>query len=55
VGGREWGNVSAIRMLRKAGVNYSKLRYRGTTALQFARRTGDTALLAALGPEESAL
>lgn len=47
------GNVAAVRMLRKAGVKYSKLRFRGTTALQIARQTGDDTLIAALEPDET--
>jgi tetratricopeptide (TPR) repeat protein len=44
------GNVAAIRVLRQAGVDYSQLRYRGATALDFAKQTGDDALLEALTP-----
>jgi hypothetical protein len=49
------GNVAAVRMLRKAGVEYSKLRFRGATASQFAQQTGDQAMVAELGIDEIAL
>jgi tetratricopeptide (TPR) repeat protein len=49
------GNVKAVRMLKKAGVNYSKLRFHGVTALQFARQMGYEEMAAVLGPEETAL
>ena len=42
------GNHAAIGVLQRAGVDYSKLRYRGATALDFARQSGDEALLDAL-------
>ncbi len=42
------GNRAAIGVLQRAGVDYSKLRYRGSTALDFARQSGDDALLDAL-------
>lgn len=43
------GNLDAVRMLRKAGVDYSTLRFRGATAIEFAQQSGDSALLEALG------
>jgi tetratricopeptide (TPR) repeat protein len=45
------GNRTAIGVLQRAGVDYSKLRYRGSTALDFARQNGDDALLDALQPK----
>jgi ankyrin repeat protein len=42
-------DTQAIRLLRDKGIDYSKLRYRGITALEFAKRSGSTALLKALG------
>ena len=42
------GNVEAIRALRRAGVDFSKIRYRNGTAIDFARRVGDDAALKAL-------
>lgn len=41
-------NLDAIRVMQQAGVDYSKLRYRGATALDFAKQMGDDALLEAL-------
>ena len=50
------GNLPAIALLRRAGVDYSKLRYRGATAVDVAEEAGDTTLLEALvGTESSAL
>ena len=49
------GNVDAIRVLRKAGVNYSEIRYRGVTALDYAKQIGDDALLKALGADGQTL
>jgi hypothetical protein len=50
------GNFPAIALLRRAGVDYSKLRYRGRTAVELVRELGDTALLEALvGTESSTL
>jgi len=43
------GNIEAIRLFREFGVDYSKLRYRGMTAIEFARQSGNHALLEALG------
>jgi ankyrin repeat protein len=50
------GNLPAIALLRRAGVDYSKLRYRGATAIEVAEEMGDTDLLRALvGTESSTL
>jgi hypothetical protein len=50
------GNLPAIALLRRAGVDYSKLRYRGATAVDLVKETGDTTLLKALvGTESSTL
>jgi tetratricopeptide (TPR) repeat protein len=49
------GNVDAIRMLKKAGVDYSKLRFQGTSALQIAKQMGNEELIAVLGREETVL
>lgn len=48
-------NVEEVRALRRAGVNYSKLRYRGTTALDMAKQTGDDKLIEELTRNGSAL
>ena len=44
------GDVAAIRVLRRAGVDYSKLSYRGATAYEYAKQVGDKELLEALKP-----
>ena len=49
------GNIEAIRLMREFGVNYSKLRYRGATAIDFAKQSGNHALLDALGRNEATL
>ena len=49
------GNIAAVRLLREQGVNYSKLRYRGITAFDFARQSGNEKLLQALGHSETTL
>jgi hypothetical protein len=43
------GDVAGARLLRRLGVPYSKLRYRGVTALDFAKQQGNQAMIAALG------
>ena len=40
-----------IRLLRRAGVDYSKIRYRGVSALDYARQTGDRRLMETLDPK----
>ncbi len=50
------GNFPAIAFLRRAGVDYSKLRYRGATAVDLVKELGDSTLLQALvGTESSTL
>ena len=41
--------------MRAYGVDYSKLRYRGATAFDFAKQSGNNALLKALGRNETTL
>lgn len=48
-------DLQGIRFLRKSGVDYSKLRYRGLTALEVAKRAGNNTVLEALGGGGSAL
>jgi tetratricopeptide (TPR) repeat protein len=43
------GNVEGIRLMRQFGVDYSKLRFRGITAFDFAKQMGNNAVLEALG------
>jgi tetratricopeptide (TPR) repeat protein len=42
-------NLAAIRLLREFGVNYSKLSFRGHTAIEFAKQSQNHELLKALG------
>jgi len=48
-------DVNGVRLMRQSGVDYSKLRYRGATALEIAKRLGNSALLDALGGKETDL
>ena len=49
-------NLAAIGFLRRAGVDYSKLRYRGVTVVDLIKESGDFELLEALvGTETSTL
>lgn len=43
-------DASGIRLMRKAGIDYAKLRYQGTTAVDYARSQGDAELLQWLDP-----
>jgi ankyrin repeat protein len=45
------GNRMAIGVLQRAGVDYSKLRYRGVSALELARQAGNDELVQALNPK----
>jgi tetratricopeptide (TPR) repeat protein len=49
------GDAAGVRVMRKLGVNYSELRYRGATALEIAKQQGNQAVLAALGSGQTAL
>jgi tetratricopeptide (TPR) repeat protein len=49
------GNVDAIRVLQRAGVDYSNLHYRGATAIDFARQSGNDAMLKALTVKDHTL
>ena len=48
-------DVDAVRLMRRSGVNYSKLKFRGATALDIAKRMGNPALLDAIGGKETDL
>ncbi|MGO9932605.1 MAG: hypothetical protein ACLPV8_12440 [Steroidobacteraceae bacterium] len=48
-------DADAVRMLRQSGVNYSKITFRGATALEIAKRIGDPALIDALGGKQTDL
>jgi ankyrin repeat protein len=41
-------DLESIRALRKSGVDYSKLRYRNMTAIDYAKQVGDDELINAL-------
>lgn len=45
------GDLEGVRTMQRAGVDYFKLRFRGTTAVDEARRSGDSKLLDALNPK----
>lgn len=49
------GNLAAIRLLRDFGVNYSKLHFRGMTAVEYARQSHNRELLDALGDSGTVL
>jgi tetratricopeptide (TPR) repeat protein len=49
------GDVADARLMRRLGVPYSKLRYRGETALDFAKQQGNEAMISALGGGATAL
>ncbi|MGH8200822.1 MAG: tetratricopeptide repeat protein [Steroidobacteraceae bacterium] len=49
------GDVADVRLMRSLGVHYSSLRFRGVTALDFAKQQGNQALLTALGIGNTAL
>jgi tetratricopeptide (TPR) repeat protein len=49
------GNLESIRLMQKSGIDYSKLRYKGMTALDHARSIHDGRLLQALDPKAGAL
>jgi tetratricopeptide (TPR) repeat protein len=47
------GNLAAIALLRQAGVDYSRLQYRGATVVDLVKDAGDAVLLEALVGTES--
>ncbi|WP_116809429.1 ankyrin repeat domain-containing protein [Steroidobacter cummioxidans] len=49
------GNLDAIRLMQRLGVDYSKLKYQGVSAIDYAKQTNDNELLKALQPKELAL
>jgi len=42
------GNIDAVRLLQRSGVDYSKLRFRGVTAVDIAKQLGNRKLLEVL-------
>ena len=49
------GNADGVRAMRAAGVDYSKLKFRGATAVNIARQSVDRDLVAAVGDNGSDL
>ncbi|MBI5718525.1 MAG: hypothetical protein HZC37_12655 [Burkholderiales bacterium] len=48
-------DFAAIRLMQQLGVDYTKVRHRGLTALDHARQSGDRKLLQALDPRSGSL
>jgi hypothetical protein len=44
------GDLAGIALMQRSGINYSQLRYRGSTAIDWARQQGDENVLKALRP-----
>jgi ankyrin repeat protein len=44
-------DIGGVGVMQKFGVDYSKLRYQGTTALDYAKRAGNRKLQEALDPK----
>lgn len=49
------GDAAGVRVMRKLGVHFSRLKYHGLTALDFAKQQGNPALLSALGSGQTDL
>jgi tetratricopeptide (TPR) repeat protein len=49
------GNVEIVKLLQQFGADYARISYHDATAFDFARQTGDTALLDALKPRPQVL
>jgi tetratricopeptide (TPR) repeat protein len=49
------GSIEAVRLMQQFGVDYYKLRYRGATAFDFAKQSGNSALLEVLEKNRPAL
>ncbi|HEV8688848.1 MAG TPA: hypothetical protein VGQ91_01020 [Ideonella sp.] len=48
-------DLAQVKLMQQAGVDYTRLRYRGMTALDHARSTGNRRLLEALGGHSQSL
>lgn len=48
-------DADAVRMLRQHGVNYALISFRGSTALEIAKRMGEPAIIDALGGKQTEL
>jgi hypothetical protein len=44
-------DLQGVKLLRRSGVDYSKLKFRGITALDYAKQSGDRELIDALGTD----
>lgn len=49
------GDIAAIRLMQQFRVDYTELRHRGTTAVEYAKRIGDRRLLEAITRQSSTL
>lgn len=49
------GDVAGVTLMRRLGVHYAQIRYRGATALDLAKQQGNEAMLSALGAGDAAL
>lgn len=49
------GDVDGIRLMRKFGVNYSKLQYQGASVFDHVKRSGNRKLIEEVDPKASAL
>jgi hypothetical protein len=49
------GDLDGIRVMKKSGVDYSKLQYQGKSVLDMVRQTGDRKLIDALNSKESVI
>jgi Tfp pilus assembly protein PilF len=49
------GDLDGIRLMKKSGVDYSKLQYQGKSVLELVRQTGDRKLIDALDPKEAVI
>jgi len=45
------GDIEGVRIMQKAGVNYAKLRYKGMSTVELARRSGNRKMQEALDPK----
>jgi Tfp pilus assembly protein PilF len=48
-------DLEIVRLLQRAGVDYNRLRFQGTTAVEYARNLGNSKLMEVLDPKAGAL
>jgi hypothetical protein len=48
-------DAGAIRLMQRSGIDYTKLRFQGATAIDYARSQGDDKLLQLLDPKSGRL